>query len=162
MMLSHGYHDAPPDDPNTENLCYVKVTVGPTPDLNDLISALAAEFAPPESGKLKAVAKRHVIFEPSDIIAFQLVRDGALPSYDAAAAGRKAERVPFRYPASVFLDQFMRESYDLANVKRAEQRVLWEEVKELEGRKKQLLHFNVRPRVSVSSLGLCVCVGRGG
>ena len=145
MMLSHGYHDAPPDDPNTENLCYVKVTVGPTPDLNDLISALAAEFAPPETGKLKAIAKRHVIFEPSDVIAFQLVRDGAPPSYDAhAAAGRKAERVPFRYPASVFLDQFMRESYELANVKRVEQRVLWEEVKELERRKKGLLHHNVR------------------
>ncbi len=143
MMLSHGYHDAPMDDPNTDNLCFVKVTVGPTLELNDLISALASEFAPPETGKLKAVAKRHVIFEPSDVIAFQLMRDGTLPSYDAAV-GRKAERVPFRYPASVFLDQFMRESYDLANVKRAEQRVLWEEVKELEARKKQLLHYNVR------------------
>ena len=150
-MLSHGFHDAPADDPNTDNLCLVKVTVGPGPELNDLVSALAAEFAPPDrAGKLKSKggAKRHVIFEPSDIVAFQLVRDGALPSYDAAAAGRKAERVPFRYPASVFLDQFMRESYDLANVKRVEQRVLWEEVKELEGRKKQLLHFNVRSCIS--------------
>ncbi|KAI1792356.1 hypothetical protein LXA43DRAFT_1060642 [Ganoderma leucocontextum] len=141
MMLSHGFHDAPLDDPNTDNLSYVKVTVGPAPELNDLVSALAAEFAPPESGKLKAVAKRRVIFEPSDIIAFQLVRDGALPSYDAAG-GRKAERMPFRYPGSVYLDQFMRESYDLAKVKRVEQRVLWEEVKELEARKKGLLHYN--------------------
>ena len=38
----------------------------------------------------------------------------------------------------------MRESYELANVKRVEQRVLWEEVKELERRKKGLLHHNVR------------------
>ena len=104
---------------------------------------MTAEIAPPESGKLKAVAKRHVIFEPSDIIAFQLVRDGALPSYDAAA-GRKAERVPFRYPASVYLDQFMRESYALASAKRAEQRGLLEEVRELEERKRNLLRFNVR------------------
>ena len=115
------------------------------------VSALAAEFAPPErAGKLKSKggSKRHVIFEPSDIVAFQLVRDGgAPPPYDAAVgagAGRRTERATFRYPASVYLDQFMRESYALASAKRAEQRGLLEEVRELEERKRNLLRFNVR------------------
>ena len=90
-MLSHGFHDAPMDDPNTDNLCLVKVTVGPGPELNDLVSALATEFAPPErAGKLKSKggAKRHVIFEPSDIVAFQLVRDGGAPPTLIAEAQR--------------------------------------------------------------------------
>ncbi|TBU42983.1 hypothetical protein BD309DRAFT_922591 [Dichomitus squalens] len=141
MMLSHGYHDAPADDPNTDNLCFVKVAVGPGPELNDLVSALAAEFAPPVTGKLKGVAKRHVIFEPSDIVAFQLVRDSAPPTYDAAL-GRRTERATFKYSSSIYLDQFMRESYELASAKRAEQRGLLEEVRELEERKRNLLRYN--------------------
>ena len=109
---------------------------------NDPVSSLAAELAPPESLKMKAVARRHVIFEPSETIAFQLLRDSASPSYDAAV-GRKTERAIFKYPKSAYLDQFMRETYELASAKRAEQGKLLAEVTELETRGKNLLHPNV-------------------
>ena len=148
MTLQYGNHDAEPDDPNNDNLCLVRVSVRPTAEGNDLVSSLAAELAPPENPKLKAIAKRHVIFQPSEVIAFLLLRDSAPPSYDAAV-GRKTERSIFKYPKSVYLDQFMRDSYELANQKRTEQRGLLAEVTELETRKKNLLHFEVsrRPRV---------------
>ena len=42
MALSYGNHDAEPDDENTDNLCCVRVSVGASPELNDLVSSLAA------------------------------------------------------------------------------------------------------------------------
>ncbi|KAH9937803.1 uncharacterized protein BXZ73DRAFT_100018 [Epithele typhae] len=136
VSLQHGYHDAPEDDPNTDNLSCVRVMVGGTPHTNDLVSSLATELAPPGSSR-----PRQVIYAPADVLAFQLHRDAAPPTYDAAI-GRRTEREPFRYPKSVYLDQFMRESYALANEKREEQKRLLEEVKALEERKKNLLRFN--------------------
>ena len=142
MTLQYGNHDAEPDDPNNDNLCLVRVSVRPTAEGNDLVSSLAAELAPPENPKLKAIAKRHVIFQAAEVIAFLLLRDSAPPSYDAAV-GRKTERSIFKYPKSVYLDQFMRDSFELANQKRATQRALLDGIKDLEARKKNLLHFNV-------------------
>ncbi|KAI0768258.1 hypothetical protein BD413DRAFT_696035 [Trametes elegans] len=139
LSLQYGHHDAQADDPSTDNLCCVKVNVGSSPDANDLISSLAAELAPDPAPA--ATARRQVIFAPSDVVAFQLLRDAAPPAYDVAL-GRKPERALFRYPQSVFLDQFMKDSFELANEKRAEQRRLLQKVKELEARKKNLLHFN--------------------
>ena len=142
MELQYGEHNAGPDDLSTHNLSVVRVNVGSSPDSNDLLSALAADFAPPDTLKNKATLKRHVIFEPSDVIAFELIRELAPPSYDAAV-GRKTERSIFRYPKSLYLDQFMRDSFELANQKRATQRALLDGIKDLEARKKNLLHFNV-------------------
>ena len=138
MSLKYGFHDGGSDDLNTDNLCCVKVNVGTTPETNDLVSSLAADLTPAYTQSI-----RQVIFEPSEVIAFQLNRSAQPPSYDASM-GWRTERETFKYPKSIYLDQFMRESYELANVKRVEQRVLWEEVKELERRKKGLLHHNVR------------------
>ena len=138
MSLQYGSHDAASDDLNADNLCCVKVQVGTTPETNDLVSSLAAELTPTYSDRM-----RQVIYEPSEVIAFQLHRGAQLPSYDTTV-GRRTERETFKYPKSVYLDQFMRESYDLANAKRQEQKKLLAEVKMLEERKKDLLHFNVR------------------
>ena len=138
MALQYGDHDAPPENPNFSTLCFVRVPVGLTPDANDLVSSLAAELTPMFSDKME-----QVIYEPSEVIAFQLSRGSQPPSYDASV-GRRTERETFKYPKSVYLDQFMRESYDLANAKRQEQKKLLAEVKMLEERKKDLLHFNVR------------------
>ncbi|KAI0718526.1 hypothetical protein C8T65DRAFT_638279 [Cerioporus squamosus] len=143
MELQYCEHDAEPNDLNNHNLSVVRVNVGSSPQSNDLISALSAEFAPPDSLKNKAAVKRHVIVEPSEVIAFELVRDVAPPSYDAAI-GRKSERSIFKYPKSLYLDQFMQESFELANEKRMAQRGLLDGIKALEARKKNLLQFNVR------------------
>ncbi|KAI8972449.1 hypothetical protein BD414DRAFT_560365 [Trametes punicea] len=139
LSLQYGLHDAEPDDPSIDNLCCVKVTVGVNPDANDLVSSLAAELAPDPSKSPSP--KRQVIIEPSDVITFQLLRDVAPPPYDAAV-GRRTERAIFKYPKSVFLDQFMKDSFELANEKRTARRKLLQEVKELEARKKSLLHHN--------------------
>ncbi|KAI0357849.1 hypothetical protein OH77DRAFT_1583695 [Trametes cingulata] len=139
FSLQYGRHDAEPDDASRDNLCCVKVSVGLNPDANDLVSSLAAELAP-DPDKV-ASAKRQVILEPSEVIAFQLIRDAAPPSYDAAV-GRRSERAIFKFPKSVYLDQFMKESYELANEKRGAQRKLLQDVKELETKKKNLLHYN--------------------
>ncbi len=145
MSFQYGEHDTEPGESSLDNLSdlsVVRVSVRSNPWENDLVSSLAAELAPPDTLKLKTAARRHVIFEPSEIIAFQLLRDALPPSYDAAV-GRKSERAVFKYPKSVYLDQFMRESYELASAKRAEQRTLLAEVTELETRRKNLLHHNV-------------------
>ncbi len=143
MELQYGEHNADPDDINTHNLSVVRVNVRSSPESNDLLSALSAEFAPPDTLKNKATAKRHVIVEPSEVIAFELIRDATPPSYDAVL-GRKSERSLFKYPKSLYLDQFMQESFELANEKRMAQRGLLDGIKELEARKKNLLNFNVR------------------
>ena len=118
----------------------MKVTVGLNPEANDLVSSLAADLAPDLTKSLST--KRQVIIEPSEVISFQLLRDAAPPPYDAAV-GRRSERATFKYPKSVYLDQFMKESYHIADEKRAEQRRLLQEVKDMETKKKQLLHHNV-------------------
>ncbi|RDX44562.1 hypothetical protein OH76DRAFT_1466134 [Lentinus brumalis] len=141
MELQYGEHNADPDDINTHNLSVVRVNVRSSPESNDLLSALSAEFAPPDTLKNKATAKRHVIVEPSEVIAFELIRDATPPSYDAVL-GRKSERSLFKYPKSLYLDQFMQESFELANEKRMAQRGLLDGIKELEARKKNLLNFN--------------------
>ena len=148
MSLQHGYHDAGSDDPNTDSLCCVKGNVGTTPETNDLVSSLAAELTPSFSDR-----RRQVIYEPSEVIAFQLYRGTEqLPSYDASM-GRRTERETFKYPKSIYLDQFMHESYDLASSKRQEQKRLHAEVKTLEDRKKSLLHFNVRGQPTFTCAG---------
>ena len=138
MSLKYGFHDGGSDDLNTDNLCCVKVNVGTTPETNDLVSSLAADLTPSYTQSI-----RQVIFEPSEVIAFQLNRSAQPPSYDASM-GWRTERETFKYPKSIYLDQFMRESYELADAKRQEQKKLMAEVKELEERKKNLLFFNVR------------------
>ncbi|KAH9847035.1 hypothetical protein C2E23DRAFT_850401 [Lenzites betulinus] len=139
FYLMYGNHDAEPDDPSTDSLCCVKVNAGKSLETNDLVSSLAADLAPDPVKHPNA--RRQVIFEPSDVIAFQLARDAAPPSYDTTI-GRKSERATFKYPMSVYLDQFMKESFELADEKRTAQRTLLQEVKELEAKKKTLLHFN--------------------
>ncbi|KAI0329993.1 hypothetical protein GY45DRAFT_1412263 [Cubamyces sp. BRFM 1775] len=139
FSLHYGPPDAEPDDPSRDSLRCLKVSVGANPDANDLVSSLATDLAP-DLTKFPS-AKRQVIMEPSEVISFQLLRDAAPPPYDAAV-GRRSERATFRYPKSVYLDQFMKDSYHIADEKRAEQRRLLQEVKDLETKKKQLLHFN--------------------
>ncbi|KAI9068656.1 hypothetical protein FKP32DRAFT_1561274 [Trametes sanguinea] len=139
FTLRHGLHDSEPDDRNLDELCCVKVAASMNQEANDLVSALAVELAPdPAQAPL---ARRQVILEPSEVIAFQLLHDVTPPSYDAAV-GRRTERALFKYPKSVYLDQFMKESFELANEKRTAQRKILQDIKELDAKKKNLLYYN--------------------
>ena len=89
-----------------------------------------------------------VISTPADIIAFNIIRPDMLPSYtqstvSGADTGRSQERRPFRYPASLYLDQFLRENYDGARKQREERGALLQKVTELEDRKRKLTHHKV-------------------
>ena len=108
MLLQHGHHEAGSRDPHTDSLCCVKVNVGTTPETNDLVSSLAAELTSSFSDRRLQMA-----CEPSEVIAFQLYRGAEqLPSHDTPM-GRRTERETFKYSKSIYLDQFMHESYDL-------------------------------------------------
>jgi hypothetical protein len=82
-----------------------------------------------------------VIFNTSEVIAFQLARHEPLPSYSGAVA---PPRIPFRYPKELYLDQFLKENYEVASDRRVEQRRMLEEIQALNMRKTVLTHFKVR------------------
>ncbi|OBZ66914.1 hypothetical protein A0H81_13252 [Grifola frondosa] len=88
---------------------------------------------PPRGGP----AKQQVIFEPSDVVAFQLVRH-------PPAAGTRAEVQTFGYPKHVYLDQYLAENVQLANTRRAQQKELYAEVEGLLARRRALMRHDVR------------------
>ncbi|KAI0672474.1 hypothetical protein C8Q78DRAFT_1077991 [Trametes maxima] len=137
LALRYGHLD--PRSLGESLLACLTVNIGSNPDTNDLVSSLTAELIPDPAKK--PVTSRQVIFDASESISFQLVRNAAPPSYDAAV-GRRSERATFKFPLSIYLDQFMKESYELADQKRAAQRVLLQKVTELEAKKKALLYFD--------------------
>lgn len=129
------------------NISVVKVDVRGTDDMNDLVSCLSAELS--LTGVPADPSKQQVIFDPSGVVAFQLLRDGAPPSYSASqGSGGRAERRTFGYPKHVYLDQFLKENLALANEKRARQRGLLAEVEQLALKKNGLMRFNVRSSLS--------------
>ncbi|KAH9949345.1 hypothetical protein B0H21DRAFT_820149 [Amylocystis lapponica] len=106
------------------DLSVVKVDVRGTPDTNDLISCVTAELA-------LGTSQPHVIFAPSAVVAFQLVR--------ADATVGKAERQTFRYPRAMFLDQFLQENAEAAEKRRARQRELNAKIEQLAARRGALV-----------------------
>lgn len=91
-----------------------------------------------------------VISAASDVIAFHIVRPDILPPYSQSTsagtdAGRSQERKPFKYPAHLYLDQFLRENYETTRQQREERRAMLAKAAELEGRKYKLTHHKVIP-----------------
>lgn len=113
----------------------VKVDVRDGEQFTDLISCLSRQLSH------EILSRQQVIFEPSDVVTFQIVRHEPLPSYSGASPSRQ----PFRYPKCLYLDQFMYENADLANQKRNEQREIQEHIERLRLRKVTLTLPNVRP-----------------
>ena len=112
----------------------VKVAVRGTPNANDLLSCLSLELSPIGDTR----GRQQVIFEPSDVVAFQLLREG-MPS-----GGLRSERRTFSFPTSVYLDQFLQENSQLASNKRDLQRELYAKVDQLKERRGQLRWHEVR------------------
>jgi hypothetical protein len=134
---------------NNQETFIVKVTVGTSSGnnetaatsmgANDLVSQLSSQLSQ---------SNQKVIFEPSQVVAFQLTSaPQVLPSYSsstntgtgAGGGGRKK----FKYPKSIYLDQFLRENADLANEKRRLGREMNEEVQRLALKKQGLMYFKV-------------------
>ncbi|KAI0643929.1 hypothetical protein C8Q79DRAFT_977495 [Trametes meyenii] len=138
LTLRYGHLDPRLSSRGVSLLACLSVNVGSNPETNDLVSSLAAELIPDPTKK--PVVSRQVIFDASESISFQLVRDATPPSYDPTV-GRRSERATFKYPLSIYLDQFMEKSYELADRKRAAQLTLLQKVKDLEAKKKAILYF---------------------
>ncbi|KAH7925332.1 hypothetical protein BV22DRAFT_1104980 [Leucogyrophana mollusca] len=119
-----------------QETCVVKVEVTGGEN-DDLIGRLSAQLSKPHD----AVSKQDVIFEPSDVVAFQLSRSSG-NIFQGTSGEKKIERKPFKYPKHIFLDQFLKENVELAKSKRTQQREMNEEVEKLVLHKKSLTHFN--------------------
>jgi hypothetical protein len=102
--------------------------LGPS-DTNDLLGRLSAQL----SNHKDDIKQRQVIFEPSEVLAFYLMRSGTVTG----------ERKPFKYPKQIYLDQFLKENVELAESKRSQQRELHADIQKLLLHKKSLTHFNV-------------------
>lgn len=104
---------------------------------NDLIGRLSAQLSRPQSEP----GKQSVIFEPSEVVAFELVRSSSTSSTTANGGG--SERKAFTYPKSIYLDQFLRENVEVAEAKRGQRHGIFEEVQRLVSHKKTLANFDV-------------------
>ncbi|KAH7882908.1 hypothetical protein F5I97DRAFT_1930528 [Phlebopus sp. FC_14] len=109
-----------------------------TGDANDLIGRLSAQLSKPLDGGVK----QSVIFEPSEVVAFELARLSTAYLGSTTASSSKGERKPFRYPKSIYLDQFLRDNAELAEAKRSQQHEMNAEVQKLILHKRSLTHFN--------------------
>lgn len=144
----YGFNDGDDSQEQSDrrrDLSVVKVEVRGTEHANDLVSCLSSELS--LTGNVPT-PKKQVIFEASDVVAFQLVRENALPSYTSAtsaasASSGKNERQTFKYPRSMYLDQFLKENFVMANARRTKQRELGVEVEKLVEKKKTLVRFKV-------------------
>ncbi|KAH9929699.1 uncharacterized protein B0H18DRAFT_873777 [Fomitopsis serialis] len=123
------------------DLSVVKVDVRGTEDANDLVTCLSSELG--LTGAVTPATKQRVIFEPSDIVAFQLVRDNMLPSYETSI-GARTERTTFKYPKHVYLDQYLAQNLALGNKLREKQQSLTKEIEELSANKLALTRHKDR------------------
>lgn len=128
--VNHGPFDRRSD------LSIVKVSVKGTPESNDLLSCLSAELTPiavNESGRYQ------VIYKPSEVVAFQLLREQYM-----SATGSKHDRQKFVFPKFVYLDQFLKENVEVAQRKRSQQRRLYEKVEKLKEKRISLTRHKNR------------------
>jgi hypothetical protein len=137
----HGQSDNDPRKyPSETELVTVNVGGNAAGDNNDLISCLSAQLSAP----LDQPAQQEHIFEPSDVVAFELVGNSIRTSSNANSYGAEtAERKAFRYPKHIYLDQFLQVNMELSNAKRAQQREMYDDMDKLFIRKKSLISFEV-------------------
>jgi hypothetical protein len=152
----HGQSDNDPRKyPNETEVVTVTVGGNAAGDNNDLISCLSAQLSAP----LDQPAQQEHIFEPSDVVAFELVGNSLRNSSQSTSfGGGTTERKAFRYPKHIYLDQFLQVNVELANAKRAEQREMSEEMEKLFTRRKLLTSFDVSILFDFSGLALALCL----
>jgi len=110
--------------------CQVAVEMGgdsTVPD--DLLARLSANLSMGTPGPMQ-----EVIFEPSQVVAFHLKN---------SRSDVKATHVPFKYPKSIFMDQFLSENAELAKQKQLKQRELSVEIQKLVSKRKSFTSHNV-------------------
>ena len=134
FFFRYNYVDADPvptpfDD--RLDMCVVKVDARGTPGYNDLLSCLSSELFPERHLRSQA------IFQPSEVVAFQLVRSHA-PGVD---------REVFSFPPYLYLDQFLKENAELAGEKRRMQWELTAEIERLSQRRSDLTRHEVFIRI---------------
>ncbi|KAI0252842.1 hypothetical protein BJV78DRAFT_271770 [Lactifluus subvellereus] len=126
FYFRYGPADAQPDTSpfdQRQDMAIVKVDIRDDNQSADLVSALSARMAHRE-----IPSKQQVIFEPSDVVAFQLVRPDTLPSYSRTPTPL---RQPFRYPKHIYLDQYMKENVEISSAKWREQKEISEKIQNL-------------------------------
>ena len=116
-------------------MAIVKVDIRDDDQSANLASALSARMAHSE-----IPSKRQVIFEPSDVVTFQLVRHDSLPSYSRTPVLPKK---PFQYPKHIYLDQYMKENVEISAAKWKEQKEIGEKIQELTLRENSLKQHQV-------------------
>jgi hypothetical protein len=136
----HGKIDNDPDKhPDEAELVTVTVGGDAAGENNDLMSCLSAQLSAP----LDLPERQEYIFEPSDVVAFELVSNSSGTSSQSTSFGGISERKAFRYPKHIYLDRFLQVNSELSNAKRAEQREMSAELDKLFIRRKSLTSFNV-------------------
>lgn len=135
----------------------VRVDIRGDSEVNDLISCLSQQLFLHETDD----TSNHLsLVEPSDVVAFQLVRHNVYPQ------GAVPNREPFHYPRCVYLDQFLRENAELANHKRARQRKMAEDIQAMVQKREKLTYHEVRSytwaplRLSIPDVVLVLSVFR--
>lgn len=122
------------------DLSVVKVDVRGTEDANDLITCLSSNLGLTRA--LGPATKQQIIFEPSEVVAFQLVREHMLPTYELSV-GAKTERTTFKYPKYVYLDQFLAKNLAKGNELREKRRNLNKEIEQITARRSALTRHKV-------------------
>ncbi|KAF9224715.1 hypothetical protein BS17DRAFT_751550 [Gyrodon lividus] len=107
-------------------------------DANDLIGHLSAQLSKPQPEP----GNQSVIFEPSEVVAFELSRSSLTSLSSTSMGGDRVEKKLFTFPKSIYLDQFLRENVGLAQGKRRQKQEMTEEMQRLILHKNALTHFN--------------------
>lgn len=126
FYFRYGSADAQPDTSpfdQRQDMAIVKVDIRDDDQSANLASALSARMAHSE-----IPSKQQVIFEPSDVVTFQLMRHDTLPSYSRTPVLPKK---PFQYPKHIYLDQYMKENVEISAAKWKEQKEIGETIQGL-------------------------------
>lgn len=133
------------------DIACVRVDIRSNEDRNDLVSCLSAQLgldsAINGSSAYNDVSEKPHIFQPSEVIAFNLTR--LQPEQEPRVVvgpqpkQAKDDRGPFRFPKSVYLDQFLTENAQLAASRRAERKGMLKDVEDLVAKRETLTHFEV-------------------
>ena len=127
-----------------DSLLTVKIPDTPS----DLVSCLSMQFGVEESADAyNNTPYPRVLAEPSEVIAFQLMRSGSTGATNEQATVHSSvtSTVPFRYPMHLYLDQFMFPNLELASKKRESRRNLLNSLHQLNLKKEGVTQHKVSP-----------------
>jgi hypothetical protein len=147
FFFSYSHISTVPYSPgaHTSEECIVSVVTGGD-DLtsNDLVSRLSANLSHYYDNN---VSTHDIILEASQVIVFSLKNSRPSPSAlahsSSVALSSEAYR-PFKYPKSLFLDQFLGDNFELANQKRIQQLEMISDIQKLTSRRNGITRFDVR------------------